>query len=143
MPHLQERLNQLFDRVPPPGAASAVDRYTTNRAAREMTERGTPITSVYLGKLRNGGQSNPSFRHLAAIAELFGVPTDYFSSDTVAAEVLNELDSLEAARHVRARGVMARSHDPHAVQFGLAQIEAIIAQIKQSQGDSDEISAPE
>lgn len=140
VPHLQERLNDLFARVPPGGASSPDDRYSTNRAAREITESGTPITDVYLGKLRNGSQGNPSFRHLSAIADLFGVPVDYFHKETVAAAVLEELDTLQATRTAQISGIMGRSHDRN-LQFGLAQIKAIVAameQSQQSQGGNDE-----
>ena len=141
VPHLQERLNELFTRIPPAHAASSDERYTTNRAANEITERGTPVTAVYLGKLRNGTQSNPSFRHLAAIADLFGVPVDYFHSDQVAETVLAELGTLQAARDAQISGIMGRSHDQN-LKFGLAQIKAIVAAMEKSQrqGDDDENS---
>ncbi len=132
VPFLQERLNDLFSRVPPPGAANPQDRYSTSRAAREITERGTPVTDVYLGKLRNGGQRNPSFRHLSAIADLFGVPVDYFHSEAVAAAVVEELDTLEATRASQISGILGRSHE-HNLQFGLTQIKAIVAAMEESQ----------
>lgn len=133
VPYLQDRLNELFARIPPSGASSPDSRYTTNAAAREITERGTSITAVYLGKLRNGTQSNPSFRHLGAIADLFGVPVDYFHNETVAATVLSELSTLQASRDAQISGIMGRSHEQN-VQFGLAQIKAIVAAIEDSQG---------
>lgn len=139
VPHLSDRINDLFARIPPPDAANPEVRYSTSRAAREITESGTAVTDVYLGKLRNGSQNNPSFRHLGAIADLFGVPVDYFHSEEVAAKVIDELDTLQVARSAQISGILGRSHDRD-LQFGLAQIKAIVAAMEQSQrqGDSDE-----
>ncbi len=139
VPNLKERLNDLFARVPPTGAKTPDDRYTTNRAAVEITERGTPITSVYLGKLRNGTQSNPSFRHLSSIADLFGVPVDYFHNGDVAAKVLDEMDTLQATRRAQITGVMGRSHQEN-LQYGLAQIKAIVTAMEKSQQHESGIS---
>lgn len=125
IPGLADTLNALFQLVPPAGAASPSERYSTSRAAREITSAGTPITDVYLGKLRSGAQSNPSFRHLAAIADLFGVPLETFHNRDVAERVLAELEGLRSAQEQQVAGILGRSHQDN-LQFGLSQIKAII-----------------
>lgn len=131
VPGLAETLNELFRLVPVRGAGSPTERYSTSRAAREITAAGTPITDVYLGKLRSGAQANPSFRHLAAIADFFGVPLDTFHNREVANRVLEELEGLQQAQQVRIEGILGRSHEVD-LQFGLDQIKAIVAAMEQS-----------
>ena len=68
LPHLADRLNELFARVPRPGTNQP---YSNDRAAEELSSAGVSVTGAYLGQLRSGKKSNPSARLIAGIAELF------------------------------------------------------------------------
>lgn len=71
-----DRLNHLFATVYPkgegpysnPDVAKAI-----NAAAGEQV-----ITSAYIWQLRKGQKDNPTRRHIAALAEFFGVEPNYF-----------------------------------------------------------------
>ncbi|MFY0409779.1 helix-turn-helix domain-containing protein [Solicola sp. PLA-1-18] len=106
VPHLAERLNDLFSRVPKPGTTQP---YSNDAVASELTAQGVSVTGVYISQLRNGRKDNPSARLLAAIAVFFGVPIGYFFDAAEASTVVAQLDDLGRARDARIQGLMTRA----------------------------------
>jgi transcriptional regulator with XRE-family HTH domain len=69
---LAEKLERLFDEVRKPDGS----KYTQ----AEVVEGTSGIlTRVYLWKLRTGRATNPGYQIIKALADFFGVDTNYFS----------------------------------------------------------------
>ena len=77
MPDLADRLNELFRTVRRP---DSTDLWNNETAAYEISRSGPSVSAAYLSQLRTGKRINPSARHLAALAALFGVPMEFFFS---------------------------------------------------------------
>ncbi|MFF0150169.1 hypothetical protein [Micromonospora sp. NPDC005203] len=91
---IQSRLRELFE-------ARGEDRppYTETEVARELKQRGYPITPEGIRVLLRSPKINPKATTLVALAEFFSVPAGYLLGDDDV-----ELTSREAR-------VMARSFD--------------------------------
>ena len=91
-----------------------------------------PAGHIDVGRLhqpiRNGKKNNPSARNLAAIAELFGVPMEYFFNSETAAKIDADLRLLSAVRDVGVQGVALRASGLSAES--LASLEGIIDQVR-------------
>jgi len=73
---------------------------------REMAEGiGNKASSAYLWRIRNDkpGAQKPGFEIIEALAEFFGVPTDYFSSNRLMTQEFEQ--DLELAAALRELGV--------------------------------------
>lgn len=51
---------------------------------------GESFSAAYLWQLHRGERTNPTLRHLRAMAQYFDVPVSYFTDDDVAREMINE-----------------------------------------------------
>lgn len=132
IPHLADRLNALFARVPASGTSQL---YSNDRAAKELGDAGVKVTGSYLSLLRSGKQRNPSARLLGAIADLFDVPVTYFFDDDQAAAINAELDLLIGLRDTQVRGILTRAAGLS--DRGKANLGAILDQIRQMEGLDD------
>ena len=103
IPGLAEKLNRLFLTVP---AVTRTGLYSNDSAAAALAERGVTVTGTHLSHLRTGRRDNPSARLLAGLADLFGLPIDYFFDPTMAEKVNAELEALSALRDSEARSLM-------------------------------------
>jgi transcriptional regulator with XRE-family HTH domain len=75
-----EKLEKLFEEVRKPGGS----KHTQTEV---IAATNGVLTRVYLWKLRTGRAVNPGFHIIKALADFFGVDTDYFSKEqTVAGE---------------------------------------------------------
>src|SRR5688500_18345325 len=101
---LADRLNTLFDKV----RKSDGCPFSLREVAEAITASGEAISHAYIGQLRTGKRQDPNLSHLKALAQYFGVPVEYFTSDRLAAEVDTELNVAAALRDVRARTVALR-----------------------------------
>jgi transcriptional regulator with XRE-family HTH domain len=115
---MAEKLNRLFATTYPPGRGP----YTLREVANLITEQearkhdsGGPSAPVtisfsYLSQLRTGAKDNPSFRQLAALAELFEVPITYFTGTGPEVDQIDaELAVLAAMRDSRLRELALRA----------------------------------
>lgn len=125
VPGLAERLNHLFSTIPRPGGRGY---FTNDQAAAALSEAGTYMSSAYISQLRSGKRNNPSARHLAAIAELFAVPVDYFFSRETAAKIDADLRLLAAVRDSGVKGVALRAQGLS--EESLASLAGIIEQVR-------------
>jgi transcriptional regulator with XRE-family HTH domain len=125
VPDLAQRLNHLFSTVPRPDRQGY---WTNEQAAAALAQRGTPMSDGYLSQLRNGKKNNPSARNLSAIAELFGVPMEYFFNAETAAKIDADLRLLTAVRDVGVQGLALRASGLSAES--LASLEGIIDQVR-------------
>lgn len=125
VPELSERLNHLFSTIPRPDRHTY---WTNEQAAAELARRGTPMSDAYISQLRTGKKNNPSARNLAALAELFTVPMEYFFNADTAAKIDADLRLLAAVRDTGVQGVALRASGLSAE--GLANLEGIIDQVR-------------
>ena len=137
LPHLADRLNILFARVPRSGTTQP---YSNDRAAEDLSSAGVSVTGAYLGQLRSGKKDNPSARLLAAISDLFEVPITYFFDDEQARKIEEQLATLVALRSTSVRGIVARSAGVS--DAGIANLAAILEQLRRMEGLDDDVDTP-
>jgi transcriptional regulator with XRE-family HTH domain len=133
LPRLGAQLNYLFETVPKPDGAGL---WTNEEAAAAMTESGVSISAAYLSQLRTGKRDNPSARHLSGIANLFGVPLQYFMDPDVADPINADLRLLAAMRNSDVRGIALRAHGLSPGSLG--HLAGIIEQIRKLEQLPDE-----
>ncbi|MGW8537953.1 helix-turn-helix domain-containing protein [Rhodococcus qingshengii] len=90
----ERQLNKLFE--------ATQERLTNLAVVGAMVERGCPISAPYLSRLRTGVRTNPSPQAVDALADFFGVSSDYFYDmnairDSPAAERVGETTDADAA----------------------------------------------
>lgn len=107
VPGLAGRLNHLFANTSQPGGHGS---WTNEQVSGALHEMGAGISGAYLSQLRNGKKTNPSARHLAAVAALFGVPVAYFFDAPTAEQLDEDLPVLTAVRDPAVRRVVLRAH---------------------------------
>lgn len=100
LPDLADQLNHLFTSVRTP---QGVPRWNNETASLEISKSGLTVSAAYLSQLRNGKRLNPSARHLAALADLFGVPMEYFFQAQRRSTIDADLQLLTALRDAGAR----------------------------------------
>lgn len=125
VPGLADRLNHLFSTVPRPGGKGF---WTNEQAAAAVSAAGTQMSDAYIGQLRNGKRNNPSARNLAAVAELFAVPVDYFFNPEVAAKIDADLRLLSAIRDSGIQGLAMRAQGLSAES--ISSLAGIIEQVR-------------
>ncbi|MEV5239847.1 XRE family transcriptional regulator [Streptomyces cinnamoneus] len=78
-------------------------------AAAIAARSGETFSGPYLWQLHRGERTNPTLRHLCAMAEYFEVPVSYFTDDDVARRLIDEelLASRELDRSMAEAGVSA------------------------------------
>ncbi|GHF28919.1 XRE family transcriptional regulator [Streptomyces mashuensis] len=125
---LADKLNHLFRTVVPAGR----EPYSTEEVARAITAGGVSISGSYIWLLRRGQRTNPTLRHVEALAKFFGVPPAYFFDDKVTEEVNADLGLLVALRDtqvqrvaLRAAGLSSRS---------LQSINEVIERVRELEG---------
>ncbi len=107
-PHAEliaSRLDHLFRTVYPKGRGP----YTPAEVAAAVNEAAgeNVISAVYVWQLRTGRRTNPTYRHLIALAQFFAVPPTYFFPDSPADAVPAEV--LLALRDDRVRDIVLRA----------------------------------
>ena len=104
VPQLRERLAFLTATVPAPAGAS----WTSEVIAAQVRTRGVEVNSQHIAHLRAGRRDNPSAVLLATIAEVFGVPVDYFFDHERARRIEQQMTSLARMRGAGVQGLAAR-----------------------------------
>lgn len=100
-----DRLNYLFDTIYPAGRG----QYKNSEVAAAICKSGESITSNYIWMLRTRRRTNPTMRHVAALAKFFGVPPSYFFDDADAEDIKQQLEILSVAREADVREIFYRS----------------------------------
>ncbi|MBV6703110.1 helix-turn-helix domain-containing protein [Kitasatospora aureofaciens] len=89
---LADKLNHLFATVKPRGG----QEYSNEYVAAAIGKAGVAISQSYIWQLRKNKKTNPTLRHLQALADFFGVPAAYFFDDEVTDRVEGQLSLLRA-----------------------------------------------
>jgi transcriptional regulator with XRE-family HTH domain len=124
--NLADKLEKLFDEVRKPDGS----KYTQT----EVVE-GTNgvLTRVYLWKLRTGRATNPGFHIIKALADFFGVDTNYFSEEEIFAD---KEKTRPVGRYVDEIQARAHKMDEKARKAVLDMMDFILStQIGESPGD--------
>ncbi|MEV0869320.1 helix-turn-helix domain-containing protein [Brachybacterium paraconglomeratum] len=130
VPHLAERLDLLFRTVPRDEGGS--EMHTSTSIVEALRSEGISVTPNHIRAMRAGRRSNPSFRLLAGLAEIFRVPLDYFVDDSVAAEIEESLQALVAMRDTGVQQIMMRAHGVSSDSLG--SVLALLDQIRRIEG---------
>lgn len=132
-PDLAEKLGRLFDTIRRPDGKE----YSNQAVAEAITAAGGPsISRIYLWELRNGKKTNPTKRHLEALANFFEVPVAYFFDDHQSKQIGAELELLGSLRNAGVRNIALRANDLS--PESLSAIAAMIENARQLEGLSDE-----
>jgi transcriptional regulator with XRE-family HTH domain len=124
---IAERLQKLWEIRP----ASLRD---VAAAISEAT--GRHVSAAYLGQLRNGTRTEPSYAIIEAIARWFGVTPDYFLADTeTARQTEEELRLLHALRDSGVRSIALGADGLSAKS--LAAIADVVRAYRASEGLPD------
>ncbi|MFA7765873.1 helix-turn-helix domain-containing protein [Streptomyces sp. NPDC048723] len=106
---LAQKLDRLFLSTAPKGGKppSHEDVATAiNIAAGERS-----ISATYLWQLRTGRKTNPTKRHLEALAKYFGVSPAYFLDGDEAQRIDEQLALLQALKESDVRSIALRAND--------------------------------
>lgn len=130
---LAEKLEHLLSVTAPAGQkAPSNEEVATaiNIAAGEKT-----ISATYVWQLRTGRKTNPTMRHLEALAQYCGVSAAYFLSDEESAKIDEQLALLDALKQSDTRNIALRS-------TGLSEssrraVSNMIDQLRKLEGLSD------
>jgi transcriptional regulator with XRE-family HTH domain len=132
MDTIGQKLDLLFRTVTKPDG--------TEYNHREVAEGiGNKASSAYLWRIRNDkpGAQKPGFEIIEALAEFFGVPTDYFSSNRpVTQEFEQDLELAAALRQAGVQRIALRSKELN--EEGKKAVLEVIKHIRRAQGLDDE-----
>lgn len=98
-------------------------RWTLSGVAEACTDLGVPVTRQYLTFLINGTRDEPRLSLVEALAEVFGVPTAYFTNDYLGRVAADLLPLLAAVQDPDVRALLHR-RDLHDVAAALADERA-------------------
>lgn len=87
---LADKLNELFANVRP----DVGHEYSNEQVAAAIRGTGVTISQSYIWQLRKGIKTNPTLKHLEALAGFFGVPTAYFLDTETSKRVTEQLNLL-------------------------------------------------
>ncbi|MEU2740322.1 helix-turn-helix transcriptional regulator [Streptomyces sp. NPDC007095] len=91
---LADRLNQLFATI----RSEAGGEFSNEHVAAAIRQRGVTISQSYIWQLRKGTKTNPTLKHMDALADFFGVSTAYFIDPEVGDRITEQLERLAEAR---------------------------------------------
>lgn len=136
---LAEKLNKLFSTV---RRADGSEHGNEEVAAWCRDRSGESFSRTYLWQLRTGKRTNPTLRHLDALAAFFDMPLAYFGDDEQAERLQHELDLLAALRNSNVKRVALRAVDlsPNGTDAVLDLIEEI--RRREESGQDDRGSEP-
>jgi transcriptional regulator with XRE-family HTH domain len=107
---------------------------------REVAEGiGNKASGAYLWRIRNDkpGAQKPGFEIIEALAEFFGVPTDYFSSNQpMTQEFEQDLELAAALRDAGVQTIALRTRGLN--EEGKKAVLEVIKHIRRAQGLDDE-----
>lgn len=101
-----------------------------NIAAGEKT-----ISATYVWQLRTGRKTNPTMRHLEALAQYCGVSAAYFLNDDESVKIDEQLALLDALKQSDARNIALRSTELS--ESSRQAVSNMIDQLRKLEGLSD------
>lgn len=135
MDDLPRKLEYLVDNI---GQPDGRGRYTNDAICRALAELDISATPAYLSLLRKGQRSNPSARLINGLAQVFGVPMEYFFDNPDQEKAINtQIEGLKKLREAHLQGLMLRSKDG-LDRASLLELAALLSRVQQTgePGDS-------
>ncbi|MEU3301221.1 XRE family transcriptional regulator [Streptomyces sp. NPDC006678] len=134
---LAEKLDRLFraglkGRRPPSHEEVAT---AINIAVGEKTISGT-----YVWQLRTGRKTNPTKRHLEALASYFGVSPAYFLDGEEGDRVEEQMELLDALKQADVRSLALRAHELSA--SSRRSIMDLVGELRRMEGLEDDPATP-
>jgi transcriptional regulator with XRE-family HTH domain len=103
---LAAKLERLFTVIHPPERGP----YSNREVAAAIRDRyQVSISDNYLSMLRAGHRTNPTLRHVQALARFFGVDPNYFFDTDEAIKIDEQLDVIAAMRDNGVRNLALRA----------------------------------
>ncbi|MDQ7910949.1 XRE family transcriptional regulator [Phytohabitans sp. ZYX-F-186] len=102
---LADKINQLFRTIHPRDRGP----YSNEEVASAIRDGGESMSATYLWMLRRGERTNPTMRHLQALAGFFGVAPAYFFDEAVTRRTDRDLELLSSLRQLGAKRVALRT----------------------------------
>ncbi len=102
-----DRLNHLFATVRAPHGGEHSNEHVAQIVAART---GATCSREYIRLLRAGERTNPTVRHVQALADVFGVPVAYFFDDQVERDVNQDLEARQLQDAMRDAGVRHVAH---------------------------------
>jgi transcriptional regulator with XRE-family HTH domain len=127
---LAQKLEHLFQTVHPRGRGP----YSNNEVAAAIGD----VSATYIWQLRKGLRTNPTKRHIEALAQFFKVDPAYFFDDAEADKIDERLALLATLRDTGASNVAARlvGLSPGSLEV----VSSMLAQLRELEGLPDEIT---
>jgi transcriptional regulator with XRE-family HTH domain len=130
---LADRLNHLFDTVHPRDREPYSNQEVADTINGQHGEN--VIHRTYIHQLRTGERTNPTLRHLYALADFFGVPASYFLDASVAEEVERDLELVAALRQAGVREVALRIADlDYETRSAVLRVIGIVEELDEKRG---------
>jgi len=102
-----DKLDRLFATVRNP---ETNEPFTVKEVAAHLPANIPGVTPAFLSQLRRGEKRNPGVELVNSLARIFGVPATYFTDDSIAERVDEQLTTLYAMRDLQ--DVMKDPHIP-------------------------------
>lgn len=109
-PTLADKINQAFATLHPADRGPYSNREVVDWLREHAGSPESTISLNYLGMLRSGERSNPTVRHLQALADFFDINPAYFIEDGQRSDAVHsDLQLLAAMRDSEVRAIAARA----------------------------------
>lgn len=130
MDDLPRKLEFLVDNIAQPGGRG---RYTNDAICKELADLDVSVTPAYLSQLRRGQRSNPSARLINGLAQVFGVPMEYFFDNDERERAINsQIEGMKKLREAHLQGLMLRSRDG-LDRASLIELAALLSRVQEGQ----------
>jgi transcriptional regulator with XRE-family HTH domain len=129
---LAHKLEHLFQTVHPRGRGP----YSNNEVAAAIGD----VSGTYIWQLRKGLRTNPTKRHIEALAQFFKVDPAYFFDDVEADRIDERLALLATLRDAGVSNVAARlvGLSPGSLEV----VSSVLAQLRELEGLPDAAAGP-
>lgn len=134
---LAEKIDVLFQVVRRPNREQ-FSHEEVAKACRQAT--GETFSAAYLWQLRTGRRTNPTKRHLEALAQFFHVPVTYFFDEDKSVAIARELEVLGVLRDAEVRSVALRA--VNLSREGIATISDMIDVIARREQELEQNAGP-
>ncbi|MCX4881434.1 MULTISPECIES: helix-turn-helix domain-containing protein [unclassified Streptomyces] len=105
---LAQKLDHLFETATPKDQKAP--SHEDVAAAINIAAGERAISGAYIWQLRTGRKTNPTMKHLEALARYFGVSPAYFLDDEQTQRIDEQLALLQALKESDVRNIALRAH---------------------------------
>ncbi|MFF9409861.1 helix-turn-helix domain-containing protein [Streptomyces anandii] len=136
---LAQKLEHLFVTTTPRGQKPP--SHEDVAAAINIAAGERAISATYIWQLRTGRKTNPTKRHLEALAKYFGVSAAYFLDSDEAQRIDEQLELLQALKESDVRNIALRAHDLSA--SSRQTLAGVVSHLRKLEGLGDDSEVPQ